>query len=82
VERSAHAEAINHLTKGLELLRTLPNTGERTQQELTLLITLGTPLVLTKGFAAPEAEQTYARARELCQHVGETPQLFPCCGAA
>ena len=27
--------------------------------------------------AAPEVEKAYARARELCQQVGETPQLFP-----
>ena len=31
----------------------------------------------TKGLAAPEVEQAYTRARELCQQVGETPQLFP-----
>ena len=31
----------------------------------------------TKGHAAPEVEQTYARARALCAQVGETPQLFP-----
>ena len=31
----------------------------------------------TKGFAAPEVKATYTRARELCQQVGETPQLFP-----
>ena len=31
----------------------------------------------TKGYAAPEVEQTYARARALCAQVGETPQLFP-----
>jgi predicted ATPase len=30
----------------------------------------------TKGSAAPEVEQTYARARTLCAQVGETPQLF------
>jgi predicted ATPase len=30
----------------------------------------------TRGYAAPEVEQTYSRARELCQQVGETPQLF------
>ena len=24
-----------------------------------------------------EVEQAYARARELCQHVEDTPQLFP-----
>ena len=31
----------------------------------------------TKGYAAPEVEKAYTRARELCQQVGETPQLFP-----
>ena len=31
----------------------------------------------TKGHAAPEVEHAYTRARELCQQLGETPQLFP-----
>ena len=30
-----------------------------------------------RGSAAPEVEQAYTRARELCLQVGETPQLFP-----
>ena len=30
-----------------------------------------------QGYAASDVEQTYARARELCQQVGDTPQLFP-----
>jgi predicted ATPase len=76
VARSAHLEAINHLTKGLEALQTLPETAERTQQELVLQTTLGPALMITKGFAAPEVEHAYARARALCQRVGETPQLF------
>ncbi len=77
VERSANVEAISHLTKGLELLTTLPDTPERAQQELILQVALGVPLMATKGFAAPEVGTIYRRARELCQHVGETPQLFP-----
>ena len=76
VARSAHLEAISHLTKGLEVLQTLPETTERTQQELVLQTTLGPALMITKGFAAPEVEHAYARARTLCQRVGETPQLF------
>ena len=76
IQRSANIEAIAHLTKGLELLRTLPDTPERTQQELTLQTTLGPALIATKGFGAPEVEKTYSRAREPCQQVGETPQLF------
>jgi len=30
-----------------------------------------------KGQGSPEVGQAYARARELCQRVGETPQLLP-----
>src|SRR5713226_9501527 len=75
-QRSANVEAISHLTQGLELLKTLPDTPERIQQELTLQVALGAPLRATKGYAAPEVEKAYARARELCQEVGENPQLF------
>src|SRR5713101_7143279 len=32
IQRSAHVEAIAHLTRGLELLKVLPDTPERTQQ--------------------------------------------------
>jgi predicted ATPase len=77
VARSANTEAISHLTKGLELLKILPDTPERTQQELMLQITLGAPLQATKGWTAPEVERLYTRALELCRQVGETPQLFP-----
>ena len=77
VRRSANAEAINHLTRGLELLKTMPESPERFQQELTLLLALGTPLTDTKGFASPEVSGIYSRARELCRHVGGVRQLFP-----
>ena len=76
-ERSAHLEAISHCTTGLELLKTLPETPERTQHALTLYIALGAALQMAKGLAAPEVEHAYTRARELCQQVGETPQLAP-----
>ena len=49
VQRSANAEAITHLTTALELLKTLPDTRERAQQELTLHLTLGVPLLATRG---------------------------------
>jgi predicted ATPase len=73
---SANEAAIAHLTRGLELLKTLPETPERVQRELELQIALGVPLVLTKGHAAAEVEATYARARELNEQVGDTPQRF------
>jgi predicted ATPase len=77
VERSANIEAVTHLTKGLALVKTLPDVPERVRQELTLQLALGTALMAIKGFSAPEVEETVLRARELCQQLGETPQLFP-----
>ena len=77
VRHSANIEAIGHFERALALLETLPHTPERAEQELTLQIDLGVPVILTKGHAAPEVERVYSRARELCRQVGETPQLFP-----
>jgi class 3 adenylate cyclase/predicted ATPase len=77
VQRSANVDAIQHLTAALELLTTLPDTRTRAQQELMLQVTLGVPLQFTRSFSSPEVKATYARARALCQQVGETRQLFP-----
>jgi len=77
IERSAHAEAVAHLTRALDVLTALPDTPARDQQALDLQTALGPALMAVKGQGAPEVGQAYARARELCQQVGETPQLFP-----
>jgi class 3 adenylate cyclase/predicted ATPase len=77
IERSATLEAISHFTRGLEVLKTLPDTGERAQQELLLQTALASAYTAVKGTAAPEVEQAYARAHELCQQVGDIPQLVP-----
>jgi class 3 adenylate cyclase/predicted ATPase len=77
VRRSANKEAISQLTTGLDLLKTLPDSRERAQQELTMLVTLGAPLAAAKGYSAPDVERTFTKARELCQQLGEIPQLFP-----
>ena len=80
LRRSAHTDAIAHLTRALALLAALPETPERPQQELALQATLGPALMAIKGYAAPEVAHAYARAHALCQQVGDTPQLFlRCC---
>ncbi|RMF86874.1 MAG: hypothetical protein D6736_14115 [Nitrospinota bacterium] len=76
IERSAHLEAIEHLTKGLAVLKALPDTPEHTQQECNLQISLGSALMAAKGWSAPAVEQAYMRARELCQQMGDSPQYF------
>jgi predicted ATPase len=75
-ERSAHVEAISHLTKGLELLQTLPETLERVQREVDMLIALGASLIAVKGYAAAEVGETYRYARQLCEHLDDPHQLF------
>jgi class 3 adenylate cyclase/predicted ATPase/DNA-binding IscR family transcriptional regulator len=77
VQHSANAEAIRHLTTALELLKSLPETLERTRRELELQIALGAPLIATKGYGATEVGAAYDRALELCRRIGETPELFP-----
>ncbi len=75
--RSANDEAIEHFTTALEVLQTLPDSPERSQQELTLHVALGVPLIATTGFGAPEVGTLYTRAQELCEQVGDTPEVFP-----
>ncbi|QRK07923.1 protein kinase [Archangium violaceum] len=75
-QRSAHQEAIEHLTRALNLLRTLPDAGQRQGEELRLLMTLGIPLVQARGYQSADAERTFARARSLFDAVGdELPRL-------
>jgi predicted ATPase len=42
-----------------------------------MLIALGASLFAIKGAAAPEVQQTYSRARQLCQHLEDPHQLLP-----
>ncbi len=75
-QRSDNAEAVGHLTKGLEILATAPATPPYMQLELALIKALGAPLMITKGWGSPDVERVFNRARELCLHLGETQQLY------
>ncbi len=59
---SAGRAAVSHLTAALELLKTLPDTPERTQQELTLQVALGVPLVAIMSQGALDVERVYTRS--------------------
>lgn len=77
MHRKAPHEAVVLLGRSLTLLKNLPDCPGRAQHELALLVAIGVPLLMTKGYAAEDVERTYARARELCGQVGESPQLLP-----
>ncbi|MCA1583411.1 MAG: protein kinase [Acidobacteria bacterium] len=73
----AYREAVLLARRGLEALKAVPPGPARTQQELGLQVYLGLSLRSIEGWAAPEVEQIYVRARELCQELGDAPTLFP-----
>ncbi len=73
--RSAHKEAMVHLTKGLELLPALPGDSQRDRLELDLQSALAPTLMAVQGYAAPEVEQAQARALDLCRRVGDPQKL-------
>lgn len=76
-QRSALVEAIDHYTRAREALKTQPEGLDRDKKELALLLALGAPLMSVHGYANPEVEKTYARARELARVAGAQADIFP-----
>lgn len=77
LRRAASVEAADHLTRGLALLGTLPDTRERAERELAMQLALGPALIATEGYGAPSVARAYGRARELAHRIGAAAQLFP-----
>ncbi|WP_192257371.1 AAA family ATPase [Mesorhizobium silamurunense] len=76
--RSADAEAIAHLSKGLDLLAQLPESPARDDREIDLQLARGIPLASLKGYGSAGAVAAYTRACELCAKLGsETSKSFP-----
>jgi predicted ATPase len=76
--RSADVEAARHFRRALALAESLPDTREPDGLELDLCIDLGGALVATSGYGVDECRDLFARARALCDRLGDaTPKLFP-----
>ncbi|MBC8144853.1 MAG: AAA family ATPase, partial [bacterium] len=76
-ERSAFVEAISHLRRALTIVERMPPSSERDDQELSVQIALGVPLMSTRGTGAIEVAQCYGRAYELVRNSDDSPHLFP-----
>jgi DNA-binding winged helix-turn-helix (wHTH) protein/tetratricopeptide (TPR) repeat protein len=74
---SASREAVEHLVAAMDALAHLPDGIKKLERELELRLAMGAALQASKGYGAPEVQQAYERASELCRRLGETPQLFP-----
>jgi predicted ATPase len=83
LRRSANAEAIAHLRRGIELIASLSDSEERLKVELQLQSALGIAMMGAKGFGAPEVLQAMSQARALSERLGDDHQLFMAlCGEA
>jgi class 3 adenylate cyclase/predicted ATPase len=76
-ERAGNVEAVGYFDKALALLQTLPETPQRDQQELMLLIGRGLPLTAIRSYAAADVGDNYRSAHALCKRMGAAPQIFP-----
>jgi predicted ATPase len=65
VAKSAVREADTQLRRGLALLRSLPESGERKRRELDFHITLTSALMGAKGYADPEMGAVLERSQQL-----------------
>jgi len=75
--RSANREAIACFEQALDALKHLPESRRTLEQAINIRVDLGPVLIAMKGFIAPEVEQVYTEAREMCGRLGDAPQLFP-----
>ena len=75
IRRFAYHETVALSRRGLELLARVPDTADRAQQELRLQLTLGVSLIATEGYAASSVGIVYLQARQLCQRLGDAPEI-------
>jgi class 3 adenylate cyclase/predicted ATPase len=75
-ERSEYSEAIGHLRKGIDLVNHLAEPRERRDRELTLLLALGTALIMATGPGTPDVAGLYARALDLCADIPKSGLHF------
>jgi class 3 adenylate cyclase/predicted ATPase len=77
LERSAYAEAVGHLDRGVEVLDHLPVGAERDRRELKLQAPRARALLATRGYTAAETGAAFAQARKLCRELDDVAHIFP-----
>jgi len=77
LERSAGHEALAHLTAALDALPRAVDTADPVERELGLVVASTTLLMAIRGYAAPQTELAFARARALCDALPASPARYP-----
>jgi class 3 adenylate cyclase/tetratricopeptide (TPR) repeat protein len=75
VSRSAYPEATAHFSAGLKLAQAMPSQ-EGMHRQLDFLLKLGSAIVITHGMSSAEVEETYTRADQIGEKLGDGPRLF------
>jgi tetratricopeptide (TPR) repeat protein len=70
LSRSANAEAVKHLRKGIELTESQPASAQRLRKELDFYLALGPAMAATHGYATPETLKVFSYARDLLRDGG------------
>ena len=76
IERSANMEAVAHLTRALELLRSLPERLERKHMVLAVEVMLSQAMIASRGYTAPESREILLRARAIIDDSTDPPHKF------
>jgi len=74
--RSAYLEAVANFSAGLKLADALPESAERSRRQLGLLLKLGPALGITRGMQSAAADDTYRRAGEIAEQIGDGAALY------
>jgi class 3 adenylate cyclase/tetratricopeptide (TPR) repeat protein len=74
--RYANVEAVSHLERALRLVLNHDSGDARDRRELDVLLALGVPQIAAHGYASESVEQTFSRARILCERFGDDENLF------
>jgi class 3 adenylate cyclase/predicted ATPase len=75
--RSANAEALNHLARGLALLSNIDDSMLRSKSELLLQTSLGNSLRATRGWSTDDVKHAYTRALQLSKESGFDEHTLP-----
>jgi class 3 adenylate cyclase/DNA-binding response OmpR family regulator/predicted ATPase len=76
IERSANAEAIRHLQRAIDMVRSLPDSPERRHLALGWEVMLGQAMIADRGYAAPETKKVLLQAKALFNDLTDSSQKF------
>ena len=74
--RGWYRETTRMIRDLLDVLSSTPSNREQLQQLILLQVSLARVLLASEGYT-PETERAYERALELCEVLGEYPQMLP-----